>query len=309
MSDNCCSPKSNREDAKNNNFINKSFSKNFNETKFANIDGGWFLMGSEESYAFPGDGEGPVRKIYVDKFSISKYSVTISEFKRFIDDTNYITDAERFGWSFVFFEQLKNNSFSESVQNAPWWIKVENAYWNLPDGENVGIEKFSEHPVTHISWRDAQEYCKWSGTRLPTEAEWEFAARGGLDQKKYPWGDDLEIDGEVQCNIFDGEFPNKNNAPKDMRFTTKVDAFHPNKFGLYNMVGNVWEWTQDWFTRFHDPEINVNPTGPEKGNNKVIRGGSFLCHDSYCNRYRTSSRTSNSIDSSTSNMGFRIVKN
>ena len=309
MSDSCCSPKSNREDPKDNNFINKSFSKNFNQTKFANLEGGWFLMGSEEKYVFPGDGEGPVRKVFVDKFSISKYSVTIAEFKRFIDETDYVTDAEKFGWSFVFFEQLKNNSYTDSVQNAPWWIKVDEAYWNLPDGENIGIDKFPDHPVTHISWRDAQEYCKWSGTRLPTEAEWEFAARGGLDQKKYPWGDQLEPNGEVQCNIFEGEFPNKNNAPKDMRFTTRVDKFKPNNFGLYNMVGNVWEWTEDWFTRFHNLDINVNPSGPEKGSTKVIRGGSFLCHDSYCNRYRTSSRTSNSIDSSTSNMGFRIVKN
>ena len=309
MSDNCCSPISDRENPKKNNFINRSFSKNFNETKFENLEGGWFLMGSEEKYVFPGDGEGPVRKIFVDKYSISKYSVTVSEFKRFINATNYVTDAERFGWSFVFFDQLKNNSFTESVQNAPWWIKVEKACWNLPDGENIDINKYADHPVTHISWQDAQEYCKWSGTRLPTEAEWEFAARGGLDQKKYPWGDELNLGGETLCNIFDGDFPDKNNAPENMRFTTNVDMFKPNNFGLYNMVGNVWEWTQDWFTRFHNPEINVNPTGPEKGNNKVIRGGSFLCHDSYCNRYRTSSRTSNSIDSSTSNMGFRIVKN
>ena len=143
---------------------------------------------------------------------------------------------------------------------------------------------------------------------MPTEAEWEYAARGGLEQKKFPWGDELLIDGEIQCNIFDGEFPYQNNAPTERKFTTKVDEFNPNNFGLFNMVGNVWEWTQDWFTRFHDLEINVNPSGPEKGNNKVIRGGSFLCHDSYCNRYRTSARTSNSIDSSTSNMGFRVVK-
>lgn len=309
MSESCCSPKSNRKNIKNNNASSYLFSENHNETKFEDLKGGWFFMGSEENYVFPGDGEGPVRKIYVDEFSISKYSITIKEFKRFIDDTNYTTDAEKFGWSFVFYEQLKDSHEAESVQNAPWWIKVDKAYWNLPDGENVGIEKYPNHPVTHISWRDAQEYCKWSNTRLPTEAEWEFAARGGLNQKKYPWGDELFLDGQIQCNIFEGEFPHKNNAPESMRFTTSVDEFNPNDFGLYNMVGNVWEWTEDWFTRFHNLDINVNPKGPEKGNNKVIRGGSFLCHDSYCNRYRTSSRTSNSIDSSTSNMGFRIVKN
>ena len=168
MSDSCCSPQSDRKNIEINNSIQRSSHNNYSQADFVNLEGGWFLMGSEEKYVFPGDGEGPVRKVYVDKFSISKYSVTISEFYKFIKDTNYETDAEKFGWSFVFFEQFEKRDQNESVQNAPWWIKVENANWNLPDGEKIGIDNFPDHPVTHISWRDAQEYCNWSGTRLPT---------------------------------------------------------------------------------------------------------------------------------------------
>ena len=149
MSDNCCSPQSNRKDIEINNAIEISNSNNFSQSDFEQLEGGWFLMGSEEKYVFPGDGEGPVRKIYVDKFSISKYSVTISEFYKFIKDTNYETDAEKFGWSFVFFEQFEKRDQNESVQNAPWWIKVENANWNLPDGENIGIDNFPDHRIVH----------------------------------------------------------------------------------------------------------------------------------------------------------------
>jgi len=309
MSDACCAP----DEQNRNNLINIP-SNNTKPTKdvellMCSIKGGWFSMGSDYKKAFAGDGEGPVRDIFVDDFNISTFSVSVREFSDFIDQTSYLTDAEKYGWSFVFFDQLKSGHYDESVQDAPWWIKVENAYWNKPDGSTKAIESIPNHPVTHVSWNDANAYCEWSNTRLPTEAEWEYAARGGLKQNVFPWGNEFLIDGELACNIFQGTFPNENNDPKETKFTVPVDFYKPNKYGLYNVVGNVWEWTQDWFSRYHNLEINVNPRGPEEGSTKVIKGGSFLCHDSYCNRYRVSARTSNSKDSSTSNMGFRVIKN
>ena len=309
MSDACCAP----DEQNRNNSINTS-PNNFKpseevEILTSHIKGGWFSMGSDAKNVFPGDGEGPVRDIFVDDFDISTFAISVKEFGEFVDKTSYLTDAEKYGWSFVFFDQLKSTDYDQSVKDAPWWIKVENAYWNKPDGSTDAIESIPDHPVTHISWSDANAYCEWSNTRLPTEAEWEYAARGGLKQNIFPWGDEFLVDGELSCNIFQGNFPNENNDPEETKFTVPVDFYKPNKYGLYNMVGNVWEWTQDWFSRYHDLEINVNPRGPDKGSTKVIKGGSFLCHDSYCNRYRVSARTSNSVDSSTSNMGFRVIKN
>ncbi|MGO4371048.1 SUMF1/EgtB/PvdO family nonheme iron enzyme, partial [Paenibacillus sp. MCAF20] len=159
----------------------------------------------------------------------------------------------------------------------------------------------------HISWNDAAAYCGWSGTRLLSEAEWEFAARGGLVQKRYPWGDLLKPDGEHRCNIWQGKFPYKNNASDGYETTAPVDAYAPNGYGLYNMVGNVWEWCSDWFSPsspVHD--VRINPQGPSSGKTRSTRGGSYLCHKSYCNRYRVAARSSNSPDSSAGNMGFRV---
>ena len=309
MTDACCAPnEQNKEKIKPRDLLDVGVSQEDVGIDFSKISAGWFLMGSDSKNVFPGDGEGPVRNIYVDDFSISAKCITVGEFARFVEDTKYRTEAETFGWSFCFFDQIQDSDYLEVVKEASWWVKTERAFWNLPDGHNVAIKNFLKHPVTHVSWNDANAFCKWSKTRLPTEAEWEYAARGGLEQKIFPWGDEFLVEGKINCNIFQGKFPSDNTSEDGFRFTAPVDCYSANGFGLYNVAGNVWEWTQDWFTRFHDLETNVNPIGPERGNTKVIKGGSFLCHDSYCNRYRVSARSSNTLDSSTANMGFRVVK-
>jgi formylglycine-generating enzyme required for sulfatase activity len=165
------------------------------------------------------------------------------------------------------------------------------------------------HPVVHVSWADASAYAAWAGKRLPSEAEWEFAARGGLEQKLFPWGDELTPGGKHLCNIWQGQFPDINTAEDGYEATAPVDAYPPNGFGLLSMAGNVWEWCADWFSPdFHLIAARNNPVGPQSGIAKVIRGGSFLCHASYCNRYRVAARTSNTPDSSASNIGFRCVR-
>jgi formylglycine-generating enzyme required for sulfatase activity len=165
-----------------------------------------------------------------------------------------------------------------------------------------------DHPVVHVSWKDAVAYCRWTGKRLLTEAEWEYAARGGLVQKTYPWGNSLRPDGEHRCNIWQGRFPYSNTGEDGYMSTAPVDAYQPNGYGLYNMVGNTWEWCADWFSpSFHVHATRTNPKGPPMGGAKVMRGGSYLCHASYCNRYRVAARSSNTPDSSSGNIGFRCA--
>ncbi len=171
----------------------------------------------------------------------------------------------------------------------------------------VGMDEF---PVTHVSWTDAVAYCRWAGVRLPSEAEWEYAARGGLEGKTYPWGDELTPGGEHRCNIFQGEFPALDLAEDGYAGLAPVDAFPPNGFGLYNMIGNTWEWCADFFHPSLDRanKALVDPVGPPGGDAHVMKGGSFLCHDSYCNRYRNAARTANTPDSSAANLSFRVVR-
>jgi formylglycine-generating enzyme required for sulfatase activity len=276
------------------------------------LPGGEFLMGTNDEEGFPEDGEGPVRRVYVDPFEISPFAVTNREFARFVEQTGYITEAERFGWSYVFHllatEETKRK-VKQTPHGLPWWLPVEGAYWAKPEGPDSGIEDRMDHPVVHVSWNDALAYCHWSGTRLPTEAEWEYAARGGLVQKKYPWGDLLKPDGRHRCNIWQGKFPTVNNALDGYVGTAPVDAFEPNGYGLYNMAGNVWEWCADWFTPvYHKVTDSRKPFFASPTGRRSMRGGSFLCHRSYCNRYRVAARFSNTPDSSTSNCGFRVVR-
>jgi sulfatase modifying factor 1 len=274
------------------------------------LPGGEFLMGTDDKEAFLADGEGPARKVYVKPFAIDRYAVTNQQFSEFVEDTNYVTEAERYGWSFVF-HLLVSDAVKKSVKNSvmgtPWWLVVDGAYWKHPEGPDSTIEGRMDHPVVHVSWNDAIAYCDWSGKRMPTEAEWEYAARGGLEGKKYPWGEELTISGEYQCNIWQGNFPVENTLEDGYLSTAPVDAFPPNGYNLYNIVGNVWEWCSDWFSPNHENNIVENPTGPSEGVAKVMKGGSYLCHESYCNRYRVAARTQNTPDSSAGNIGFRCA--
>jgi formylglycine-generating enzyme required for sulfatase activity len=274
------------------------------------LDSGRFLMGSEIPEGFPADGEGPVRSVQVDAFYMDRVPVTNGQFREFVDRTGYLTEAERFGWSFVFTGQLEPGAgATEAPAGLPWWRKIDGANWRNPEGPDSAIGNRATHPVVHVSWADASVYAKWAGKRLPTEAEWEFAARGGLEQKLYPWGDELTPGGQHLCNIWQGEFPEHNTAEDGYTAIAPVDAYPPNGFGLLSITGNVWEWCGDWFSPdFHLLATRNNPVGPETGASKVMKGGSFLCHASYCNRYRVGARTSNTPDSSTSNIGFRCVR-
>jgi sulfatase modifying factor 1 len=271
-------------------------------------DGGRFLMGSDAAVGYPADGEGPVRGITLDPFFIDRYPVTNRQFGEFVRATGYVTEAERFGWSFVFAGHLKDSGGAKAVPNLDWWRRVDGADWRHPTPDSHGEDRGS-HPVVHVSWNDASAYADWAGKRLPTEAEWEYAARGGLEQKLYPWGNELTPAGRHLCNIWQGEFPTHDTAEDGYAGTCPVDAFPPNGYGLYSVAGNVWEWCLDWFSPdFHCVGTRVNPVGPPSGIAKVMKGGSYLCHASYCNRYRVAARSSNTADSSTSNIGFRCVR-
>jgi formylglycine-generating enzyme required for sulfatase activity len=273
------------------------------------LDGGAFQMGTADSDGFPADGEGPVRSVTVSPFRIGRYAVTNRQFGAFVEATGYVTEAERFGWSFVFHLLVPKAGVTVrgSSGAAPWWLGVDGASWRAPEGPGSSVEKRLDHPAIHLSWNDAMAFCAWSGTRLPTEAEWEYAARGGLDQKRFPWGDDLLTGGKHRCNIWQGAFPERNSKADGHLGTAPVDAYQPNGFGLYNVAGNVWEWCADWWGVDHPVDGGVDPRGPDGGSGKVTRGGSYLCHKSYCNRYRVAARTANTPDSSTGNMGFRVA--
>ncbi len=282
------------------------------EDVLVDLPGGAFRMGTDDRIGFPADGEGPVREITLSPFRIDAHAVTNAQFAEFVDQTGYVTEGERWGWCFVFNLLVSKTAAKRKhvrpVPGLQWWLAVDGASWRHPEGKGSHIRDRMDHPVVQVSWNDARAYAKWAGKRLPTEAEWEYAARGGLDQKRYPWGDELTPGGKHMCNIWQGDFPRTNTAEDGFVGTAPARSYKPNGFGLYCVSGNVWEWCSDWWSPdYHVSGPSVDPSGPPTGQARVTRGGSYLCHDSYCNRYRVAARTGNTPDSATGNTGFRCA--
>lgn len=283
------------------------------------IPGGAFRMGCDRREGHPGDGEGPARMVHVGGFEMDRLAVTNARFARFVAATGYVTAAERAGWSFVFAGLLPDDfPPTEGAAAAPWWRKVEGADWRHPDGPRSTIEAGWPLPVVHVAHDDAMAFCDFAGKRLPTEAEWEKAARGGLEGARFPWGDEETPGGRHHCNVWQGTFPSDNGLGDGYYGLAPAAAFPPNGYGLRNMAGNCWEWCADWF----DPHLHrsagrtdtrggparSDPRAPADSNLRAMRGGSYLCHPSYCWRYRVAARSAATPDSSTGHIGFRCVR-
>ncbi|MGC4190985.1 MAG: formylglycine-generating enzyme family protein [Thermomicrobiales bacterium] len=280
------------------------------DIRFVRLPGGSFAMGNPRSDGYPADGEGPVHPVELPPFAIGATTVTARQFTMFVEATGYRTTAEREGWSFVFAGLLPRDfPPTRGVAAAPWWRQVFGADWRHPEGPQSDVARRLDHPVVHVSWDDAQAFCAWAGTRLPTEAEWEYAARGGTEATPFWWGADLIPNGKHAMNVWQGQFPQKNTVADGYLGTAPARTYTPNPFGLFNVTGNVWEWCADWFSpTYYAESPQGNPPGPASGTARVMRGGSYLCHRSYCNRYRVDSRSSNTPDSTAGNIGFRVVE-
>jgi formylglycine-generating enzyme required for sulfatase activity len=303
------------------------------------IPGGEFTMGSDAPDAF--QVEKPAHRVRVDGFWMDKTEVTNAQFAEFVDATGYATTAEIAPTLEEIMSQVPQGTpppppemlvpgalvFTPPDHAVPtdnyrrWWAWVPKADWRHPEGPGSSIEGREDHPVVHVSWDDAVAYAQWAGKRLPTEAEWEFAARGGLDSKPYVWGDERPTDEIIHANIWQGRFPDTNTHQDGFERTAPVASFERNSFGLYDVSGNVWEWCNDWFRPdMHaraklEGGVSDNPQGPAKSFDpsepdspkRVLKGGSFLCSDSYCSAYRPSGRRGQSIDTGMSHIGFRCV--
>lgn len=264
-------------------------------------------MGTDHP-AIPQDGEGPMRSVMLKPFGMGTTTVTNAQFAAFVEMTGYVTDAERFGWSPVFNALLDVSPKPVSNSATPWWVVVDGACWRTPEGPGSSVKDRMDHPVVQVSWRDAQTYARWSGGRLPIEAEWEYAARGGLADPRFPWGDDEPDDENIHANIWQGQFPHNNTQADGYLGTSPADAFAPNGAGLFGMAGNVWEWTADAFkVRSLSRQAKSRNRQATETGEKVAKGGSFLCHISYCYRYRIAARMALTEESCASNVGFRVA--
>jgi len=296
------------------------------------IEGGTFTMGSNRHYPE----EAPAHAATVDGFMIDRHPVTNEEFARFVHETGHVTSAERapdpadypgalpdllVPASVVFCKPRTNVDLRNHYN---WWSYVPGANWRHPEGPRSALRGRTRHPVVHVAYEDALAYARWAGKQLPTEAEWEFAARGGLEKAEFAWGDDFMPDGRVMTNTWQGEFPYINFCTDGYETTSPVGAFPPNGYGLFDMIGNVWEWTRDWYDAHHKPvgsccESPQNPRGGEREASfdphnrgvqiprKVMKGGSFLCAPNYCRRYRPAARMAQPVDTATRHLGFRCV--
>lgn len=271
------------------------------------VPGGSALVGTDAPQ-MPMDEEAPLRRKTLRPFEIMDGTVTNAQFGAFVADTGFVTEAERFGWSFVFQHNVHAEAgTTQQVVGVEWWHRIEGATWDQPDGPG-GAPALPDHPAVHVSWADARAFAKWAGGRLPTEAEWEHAARGGLGDVPYPWGVVPPDDAAHQpCNIWQGRFPTVNLKLDGYGATAPSVSFAPNGYGLYNMVGNVWEWTAD-AARLRSLSKAKQAAHHWPKGSKLLKGGSFLCHASYCFRYRIAARTGSTPDSSTSHQGFRLVR-
>lgn len=295
------------------------------------IPGGEFLMGSDRHYPE----EAPAHRVRVDGFWMDGCTVTNRDFARFVDATGYVTLAERpadpsaypgalpelLVPSSIVFRQPRH--FVDVRNHYNWWVYVPGADWRHPLGAESGIDDLPDHPVVHMAFEDVEAYARWVGKEVPTEAEWEFAARGGREGAEYVWGDEFAPGGRHMANTWQGRFPYVNAAEDGYERTSPVGAFPPNDYGLYDMAGNVWQWTADWFMQHgkirhscctaHNPrggerDASYDPRAPEmRIPRKVTKGGSHLCAPNYCRRYRPAARMAQPIDTSISHLGFRLI--
>ena len=290
-------------------------------SRVVKLVGGSARIGTDRP-VLPADGEGPARLVRLKPFAIDPFAVTAGWFRDFVDATGYRTDAEKFGWSAVFFaflpEALRNTAIAAG---ASWWRKTQGASWKHPEGPGSSVEERLDHPVVHVSHNDAAAFAAWAGGRLPTEAEWEFAARGGLAGKPFVWGDEFRPEGKWMANTFQGHFPIHDTAHDGYAGIAPVGRFPANGYGLYDMAGNVWQWTSDWYRPDYyqqlaslgvvarnpqGPNTPFDPTEPTE-RKKVHRGGSYLCTDQYCSRYIVGTRGKGEISTGTNHLGFRCI--
>ncbi|MFP6582496.1 MAG: formylglycine-generating enzyme family protein [Candidatus Hydrogenedentota bacterium] len=266
------------------------------------IPAGTYKMGSNDGFAH----ESPVHEVTLDAFYMDDHEVTNREFERFVAETGYVTEAEQWKWSIVF---APDESPGDRVPGAEWWKRADGATWRHPNGPETNIDGMEDYPVTQVSWTDSVAYAKWAGKRLPTEAEWEYAARGGHDSMPYAWGLDFAPSGKQMANTWNGHFPIEDSGEDGFDGLAPIKQYEPNGYGLYDIAGNVWEWVEDWYgANYYRNSPDKNPFGPKSGIEKVQRGGSFMCASNYCLGYRVSHRGKSGIDSGLPNSGFRCVQ-